>query len=104
MFSDQLTGRLAKESSTGNIDAGEEAIHVARVNDVGGLLDDLAVVFLNTVALDQASGFDQQLFIAERKFQVVVGSRVEAFDAILGTVHSTTDQEDRNVRGTRIVL
>jgi hypothetical protein len=59
MFSDQLTGRLAKESRTGNIDASEETIHVARVNDVGCLLDDLAVVLLNAVALDQASGFDQ---------------------------------------------
>src|SRR5262249_21945612 len=74
-------GAAAIETSTSIVDAGDVAVHVACVDDVGSLLDDLAIVFLNAMPFDEPGDFHQQLFVSKRKIQIVVSTGMQAFDA-----------------------
>src|SRR5215212_8484950 len=60
MLALHLGRRAAVESSSGIVDARNVAVHVARVNDVGCLLDYLAIVLFNSMAFDESGDFDEQ--------------------------------------------
>ena len=64
----------AKETCASLVDAGEVAFHVARINDVGGLLNDLPVMLFNAVTLGQSRHLNEKLFITKRYVEIIVST------------------------------
>ena len=69
----------AKELRAGIIDARDPAIHVSRVDDVGGVLNNVSIAPLNAMTLREARYLDQQFFVTKWNFEIVVGAGAESF-------------------------
>src|SRR6185503_2156396 len=104
MTANHFRWSVTEKTSTGIVDAGDVAVHVARVDDVGSLLDDLAIMFLNSIPLDQTSDFHEQLFVSERKVKIVVGAGMKSFDACVVGRHQAADQKHGDVGGAWMFL
>jgi hypothetical protein len=77
-------GRRRLKQETGGIEAREPPFEIMRVDDVVGLLDDVAVVGFDAGALQQARDLCDEAGRVEGSFDVVVRPGFESFERGLG--------------------
>src|SRR2546421_9190577 len=93
MATNDLIRRLSKKTGACTIDAGDIPIHVARVDDVGCLLDKFSIVLLDSTALGESCNLNQKLLVAKRNVQVIIRPRGQPFDTILQRISKTANQQ-----------
>ena len=89
-LSNQFERRSAKEVCSGFVDTADASVHIARVDYVRRMLDDVAIATLDSMTLDESRDFHDQLFVSKRNFDVIVGAGSESlkFGCVLFTESS----------------
>src|ERR1044072_596453 len=104
MFAAHFQRRTAEEMRARRVHARDVAFHVARVDHVGGLLDELAVMAFDAMTFNEPRDLHQQFFVAKRKIEIVVRAGVKTFESRVTGFSNAADQEHGDVSGAWIVL
>src|SRR6185436_19169773 len=79
---DNFLGRFVEELGAGSVDTRNITVHVAGVNDIGGVFDDPTIMPLYAPAFRQSGNLYQQLFIAKRNLEIIVGAGSQPLETI----------------------
>src|SRR5438270_6288327 len=94
----------SEEPGAGFIDTGEVAIHVAGVNDIGGLFDNAPIMTFEAVPLREPSHLYQQFLVAKGNRQIIIGARSQAGKRFFLRFIDTAYEEHGDVGRVRFTL
>src|SRR6185295_2603051 len=83
---------------------GDVPIHVAGVDDVSSVFDDLPVMLFYPATLGQPRHFHQQFFIAKRDFEIIVSPGSQAKQTVVEIIAQTTNQDNGNISCAGVLL
>ena len=75
-----------------------------RVDDVCGLLDNLAVAPFDAMPLRQAHDFDEKFLTTERQFEIIVRACCQSVEVTALACAQGAGEKDRNISRARVLL
>src|SRR5258705_11003915 len=104
MATNDLFRRFVEKPGSRCVDARNISVHITRVDYVSGVFNNFPIMLLYTTTLREPGNLDQQLFIAKRNVQIIVGPGSQTLEAVFHSIAQSANQDDRNVGCSRILL